>query len=137
MERKKGAKSHLAGHFWRTPLFLSGFVLLSQAFPLPSPVRDAATGAWPHGYSLHLPVDYILFSPFCGIAVRLSLLSFHQAVVFLVYLLIGLLVGLGLARGGMFCLVFLVYLVWVILIPHPMARLVAHEPDTILIDFHS
>src|SRR5205814_2258514 len=122
---------------WRLPLFLSGLVLMSQAFPLPSPVRDAATGAWVSGFSLHLPSLYVLFAPFCGVAVRLSLLSYHQTFVFLIYLIAALLFGLGLRRGGLGLLFFVLFLVWVILIPHPMARLVAQDPDTLLIDFHS
>jgi hypothetical protein len=122
---------------WRLPMFLSGLVLMSQAFPLPSPVRDAATGAWASGFTLHLPKLYILFAPFCGVAVRLSLLSYHQTFVFLFYLVTGLLFGLGWRRGGLGLLFFLLFLVWVILIPHPMARLVAQDPDVLLIDFHS
>src|SRR2546421_4995830 len=113
---------------WRSPLLFSGVVLLSQAFPLPSPVRDAATGQWVSGYSLHLPRLYILFAPFCGIADRLTLLSYHQAVVFLVYLVIGTFLWLGIKRGSLALTAFLVFLAWVILVPHPMAQLLAADP---------
>jgi len=110
---------------------------MSQAFALPSPVRDAATGAWAQGFSLQLPSLYVLFAPFCGVAVRLSLLSYHQAIVFLIYLTMILLFGLGLRRAGFGLLLFMFFLVWVSLIPHPMSYLVAQDPDVLLIDFHS
>jgi hypothetical protein len=122
---------------WRWPLGSSVFVLLSQAFRLPSPVRDAASGAWPAGFSLHLPPLYWLFAPFCGPADRITLLSYHQAVVFLVYAVAAILVFLGLRKGALGVLLLIVFLSWTVLIPHPQARLVAVDPDILLIDFHS
>src|SRR5258708_3393425 len=122
---------------WRWPLFLSGLILLSQGFPLPSPVRDASTGNWVSGFTLHLPRLYILFAPFCGIADRLTLLSYHQAIVFLVYLVAGSFIFLRVRQAGALLGTFIVYLAWVILIPHPQARLAAKDSDTLLIDFHS
>ena len=121
----------------RIPLLLSGLVLLSQAFPLASPVRDAATGVWASSFTLHLPRLYILLAPFCGMADRLTLLSYHQAIVFLAYLAVAMYLTLGLRRGSLALLVSLAYLAWVILIPHPQARLVAEDPNVVLIDFHS
>src|SRR5262249_26089212 len=97
----------------RSPLFLCGVVLLSQTFPLPSPVRDAATGAWPAGFSLNLPPLYMVFAPFCGVADRLSLLSYHQILIFMAYLILALILGLGPRRASVMLLGFLAFLVWV------------------------
>jgi len=122
---------------WRWPLLLSGFILISQAFPLPSPVRDTATGAWVNGYSLQLPPMYLVFAPFCGLADRLTLLSYHQIVVFMGFLICGLFFIAGVRRGAACLLPFIGFIAWTILVPHPMVRLVASDPDILLIDFHS
>jgi len=122
---------------WRLPLFLSGLFLLSQACPLPSPVRNAATGLWAQGFSLHLPPLYVLFAPFCGIADRLTLLSYHQAIVSIVGAVLAAFLILGIRKGAAATLLFVLFLAWVILVPHPMARLTAADSDVLLIDFHS
>ncbi len=123
--------------FWRLPLFISGLVLMSQAFPLPSPVRDAATGSWVSGFSLRGPFLYNVFAPFCGIADRLTLLSYHQLIVFLVYLAVAALLGLGFRKGSAALVLFLLFAAWVVLAPRPTGRLEARDPDVLIIDFHS
>src|SRR5438552_17695418 len=95
---------------WRKPLFLSGFILLSQGFLLPSPILDAATGDWASGFSFQLPRLYVFFAPFCGIADRLTLLSYHQALVFLILLAVGAIFFLGWRRGGTALLLFVAFL---------------------------
>ena len=80
---------------------------------------------------------YVLFAPFCGISDRLTLLSFHQARFALAYIFIGFFLLLGWRRGLKASGCFILFLVWVVLIEHPMARLVPTDPDTLLIDFHS
>jgi hypothetical protein len=122
---------------FRLPLFLSGLVLLSQAFPLLSPVRDAATGAWVPGFTLHYSTLYNVLAPFCGVADRLSLLSYHQTFVFLAYFVIGTLLFCGWRRGSIFIAAFILFLAWVILAARPTARLDAQDPNVLLIDFHS
>ncbi len=122
---------------WRTPLFLSGLLLLSQGFPLLAPVGDAATGSWVKGYSLHYSVLYDLFAPFCGIADRLSILSYHQALVFVTYVVAGSFLLCGWRRGTILIAGFIIFLAWVVLSPRPTARLVAGDPDILLVDFHS
>src|SRR5262249_22450630 len=57
--------------------------------------------------------------------------------IFMAYLILALILGLGPRRASVMLLGFLAFLVWVVLIPHPMARLVARDPYTLLIDFHS
>jgi len=121
---------------WRLPLFLSGLVLLSQAFPLPSPVRDAATLAWAGGFHLIFPVWHILFTPFCSVADHLTVLSAHQDYVLVAYVFIGCLFA-GWKRGSLYFLLFAAFIAWGVLVPRPMGRLVAQDPGTLLIDFHS
>src|SRR5258708_8623595 len=122
---------------WGWRLFLSGLLLLSQGFPLPSPVRDASTGNWVSGFTLHLPRLYILFAPFCGIADRLTLLSYHQAIVFLVYLVAGSFIFLRVRQAGALLGTFIVSLPSLILIPHPQPPLPPNDSHPPLIDFHS
>jgi len=122
---------------WRLPVFLSGLILLSQAFPLMSPVRNAATGEWVSGFSLQLPTAYLIFAPFCGIATRITLLSFHQALVFLTYLFLTFLWFTKPLKIALAWAVFIVFFVWIAAVPHPAARLVAADKDVILVDFHS
>jgi hypothetical protein len=121
---------------WRLPLLLSGLVLLSQAFPIPSPVRDAATLSWVYGYHLSFPFWHLVFTPFCGIADLLTVLSLRQADVLITYVVIGCLLA-GKKRGPVFFLLVLVFIAWGALVARPMGRLVGNNPNVLLIDFHS
>src|SRR3954463_10336789 len=104
---------------WRIPLTLSFLILLSQAFSLPSPVRNAATSAWVSGYQLAFPKLYLLFAPFCGVADRLTLLSFHQTLIAVGMILVVVLIALG-WRGGLIALGgFMLFVAWGALIPRP------------------
>ncbi len=122
---------------WRFPLFVSGLVLLSQAFPLPSPVRDAATLQWVDGFTLKYPLWHLVFTPFCGLADALTVLSYHQAIVtavgvFALFFLLG-----GLRQGLKLSVLFLGFAAWAAAVPRPMGKLVAADATVLLIDFHS
>ncbi len=124
----------------RLAVFLSGLVLVSQAFPLPSPVWDIAAGAWAEGFRMDYGVGYILLAPFCGLADALTLLGLRSSFVFLalITLGIGLCFWLGGAKTGVVSsAILVVFLAWGVLGPRPMARLVASNPDILIIDFHS
>jgi hypothetical protein len=118
-------------------VFFSGLVLAGQGYRLPSPVIDVATRDWASGYTLQLPHLYEFFAPFCGVADRFTILSYHQAIVALLYCLTALLLFFGLRKGTAAIGLFLLFLGWTILIPHSKARLVADDPNILLIDFHS
>lgn len=122
--------------FWRWPLALSVFVLLSQAVTLPAPVRNAATEQWASGFFLTLPPLYVLFAPFCGLADRLVMLSYHQLVVLLGYVIVGSLFFFR-KRAYIPFLFFILFLAWTALAKRPAARLVAKDSEVLLIDFHS
>jgi len=122
---------------WRLPLFVSGIFLMSQAYPLPSPVRDAATFAWTSGFHLHLPFWHIVFTPFCSVADYLTALSVHQTKFFCAYLIVLFFLMFKPRRALLAVALFIVYVAWGALIPRPMGRLTADDPDILLIDFHS
>jgi hypothetical protein len=122
---------------WRIPLFISGIFLLSQAFSLPSPVRDAATLHWASGYKLQLPLGHILFTPFFSIADYLTVLSVKQMELFVGYLFASFLLLWPWRRALLAIFLFMVFVAWGALVPRLMAKLVPKDPDTLVIDFHS
>jgi len=122
---------------WRFPLLLSGLFLMSQGNSLPSPVRDAAFLSWVPGFHMQFPVWHLIFTPFCSTADYLTLLSLKQAELFCAYLFILLFVLLAMRRALIGIGLFMVYVAWAILVPRPMGRLMAQDPDILLIDFHS
>lgn len=122
---------------WRVPLFLSGIVLFSQAFRLPSPVRDACTGSWVHGFSMAYPLWQVVFTPFCGLADTLTMLSVKQAELLILYVLFAISFISGRWRRAGVLLLWVSFLAWAVLVPRPMGRLVSDNPDILLIDFHS
>jgi len=122
---------------WRRPLCLSGFILFLQAFPIPSSVREAATVQWVSGFTMHYPLWHVVWTPFCGIADVLTVLSYHQVIVFGVWAIV-LLLAIGGFRRFLPCFfLLLLFLAWGGLVPRPMGRLVAKDSDILLIDFHS
>ncbi len=122
---------------WSLPLLVTGCLLLLHAYPLPSVVRDAATGAWLPEYHLVFPRLHILFSPFCGVADLLTVFSLRQLILTGIYLMLAFWMFLRPRKALLVTLCFLVFLAWGSLVPRPMARLVASDPDVLLIDFHS
>src|SRR5262249_52872498 len=120
----------------RLPLFLSGLALLSQVYPLPSPVRDAATGLWANGFTMDYPLWHLIFTPFCSLADFLTTLSEREAFVLIAYVVLACIVA-GKKRGSAVFLFFLGFVAWGALLPRPMGKLVAHDPNVLLMDFHS
>ena len=110
---------------------------MSQGNSLPSPVRDAAFLSWVPGFHMQFPVWHLIFTPFCSTADYLTLLSLKQAELFCAYLFILLFVLLAMRRALIGIGLFMVYVAWAILVPRPMGRLMAQDPDILLIDFHS
>lgn len=131
--------SHAAGPMsprGRVPLLLSGAVLLFQIAPIPSAVRDAATGAWLSGFHFEHPVARLIFTPFCSVADYLTVFSAHQGLVLAGWATF-LLIGLGWKRAVIAASIVIVYLAWGLAVPRPMARLVPDDPEMLLLDFHS
>src|SRR5580698_5010564 len=93
---------------WRFPLLLSGLALLSQAFPLPSPVRDASTLMWAQGFHLLFLFWHVFFTPFCGLADLLTVQSLRQADVLIAYAVLGCIFA-GKKRGPLLFFFFLVF----------------------------
>ncbi len=121
----------------RTPLLLSGCILLLQAFPFPGAVRDAATLAWTPSFHLQYPLWHVIFTPFCSVADFLTILSLKQMI-----LAVAILTGVPFLvagwRRGLISFAFLLgFVAWGALVPRPMAHLVAQDPDVLLIDLHS
>ncbi len=121
----------------RLALLWTGLILLSQAFPLPSSVQNAATDAWEMGYRFDFPLAYILSAPFSMVADACTLLGAQGSFALLGWLVVFSLLVLGIKRGIIFILLFTGFAAWGALAPRPMARLVAENPDVLLIDFHS
>lgn len=125
------------GYRTRRTLVLSGVFLLSQAFRLPSPVRDAATLEWAPSFHLELPKLHLLFTPFCSVADYLTLLSAQQAYVMLAWVFVLVYALWGWKKGTILFLFFVGFTAWGALVPRPMGRLVAENSETLLVDFHS
>ena len=122
---------------WRWPLFWSGLILLSQAFPLAAPVRDAATLLPLPQFHLHFPFWHLVFTPFCSVADALTVLGAQEEKVLIVTVFIlGFLLA-GFRRGILSFLLFTAFVAWGVLVPRPMGRLIASDPNVLLIDFHS
>jgi hypothetical protein len=118
-------------------MFLSGLVLMSQAFPLPSAVRDAATLLPLPQFHLHYPFWHLVFTPFCSVADALTVLGFREEKVLLVWFLCLCFLSGKVRRGFLMVFLCVVFLVWGGLIARPMGRLIASDPNVLLIDFHS
>ncbi len=121
--------------------------MLAKAFPL-APLRDALTGQAPAGFELEPSFWHLATTPFSSFADSILCNGVRQDIVLFAYLLAGfwiyrLAFGLKIptARAlkqyaGYLLLVFL-YLGWAVLGPRPAARLVAKDPNALLLDFHS
>lgn len=116
---------------------LSAFVLLSQAFTFPSPVRDVATNAFAPGYTLQYPLLYILFAPFFMLAESMTLIGAWGSYALIAYIVVLAILTRSWKWGPLLFLSFSLLVAWGALVPKPTARLVASNPDTILVDFHS
>lgn len=122
----------------RISFVLIAFSFLPIVCPSSSPVVDAVTGQPAAGFHWRFPWTYLLFAPFCSAADWLTVLSMKEMMVFLGH---GIITCLWFPRRkrmkGAAILLFLIFLGWSALAPRPMARLVAGDPNCLLIDFHS
>jgi hypothetical protein len=121
----------------RSALFLSSLFLLAQAFTIPSPVRDAATSEFATGFQFQYSLGYSLFAPFCTIADVLTVLSAYQLIVFVVTSLVLGFAFLSWRKALALFLFFFLFVAWGTLAQRPVARLVAQDPDVLLLNFHS
>ncbi len=131
---KNGERSTCAGLMtsrrWRLPLLLSGFILFLQAFPIASPVRDAATLQWASEvFSMHYPLWHVVWTPFCGVADALTVLSYHQGIATAVWTIAFLLVSRRRAKILPHFILLLLFIAWGALIPRPMGRLGGLRPE--------
>ncbi len=117
-------------------MFLTGLILIGLGFPMPSPVRDAATLAWAPAFRLHYPFWHIVFSPFMGLADLVTNFSMKEDFVLVAYAFILSLVCLR-RKAWLGAAGFIAFIAWGALVPRPMGRLVTRDPDVLLIDFHS
>lgn len=121
---------------WRFVLLWLGVLLLGQAFALPSPVRDAVTESWAAGFQLIPSRWHLVFTPFTSLADQLTALSLRELYALQAWVIVGLIL-LFRWRFWLALLGWLGFVAWAALAPRPMARLVAADPDTAIIDFHS
>src|ERR1017187_7980056 len=113
---------------WRTLLGLSCLFSLGAFYPYSSPVRDAVTEQFAKGYHWHFPWTYVLLAPFCSMADYLTVLSMKEMLVFLGYGVIACVwIPERKRMKGAALLLSVVFLGWVVLVPRPMARLVADD----------
>src|SRR6185437_1814761 len=121
----------------RFPLLLSGLLLCGYAHHVPAPVWNAATLEWAAHYHLSFPVWHLVFTPFCSVADFLTTLSAQQAKCLVAWFIVGAFFFFGWKRGALAILGFIAFVAWGALVPRPMGRLIANDPDILLIDFHS
>ena len=128
------------------PAIASALLIVGAALPEPS-VRDAVTGAAAEGVHVALPATYLLLAPFCAVADWMAELPLHRHYELMVCLLAAVALWPTPRRRGslrdLACRVVrgivavpLVYAA-AVLIPRPIPRLVARDPDVIVVDFHS
>ena len=122
----------------RRPLLLAGFILLFQAFPLPSPVRDAATLLPAPGYRLVPEALHLVFTPFTTSSDFLQSLSLREHLVFWVFFGgVAVFLCRGWRKRVFLGVAFLAFVLWATLLPQPAARLVPPDPEILLVEFHS
>jgi hypothetical protein len=124
----------------RRILIAASVVLVAGALARVAPVHDAVTGAALPDARLVLPAAYVALAPLCELADTVAALPLHAH-----YALMASVLGGGLAWPGgrawwralrALGAVVALYLV-VVLMPRPVARLVVHDPDAVVVDFHS
>ena len=132
---------------------LSITLVLGQILGYPSGLRDLVTGRFDPAVQLVYPSVYALFAPFFQAADHVSILGVRQhaalwAAAAAGWIAFRVLVVLGtpwrlrvlLRESGLFlaaCGVLALFLAVTILVPRPMARLRARDPDVIVVNFHS
>lgn len=127
-------------------------VLVTMLLPQ-VPLRDAATHADAVGVRLELSRNFVLLAPFCAMLDMQALLTIPQHIAFMVTLLLGFIGwrAMSFARGttwpvwyrecgGLIATVLIVPFVVLlinVLVPRPMARLVADDPEIVVVDVHA
>lgn len=130
-------------------ILVSLAVILSGAFAV-SPIRDAATLEDVSGVTLVRPIGYVVLAPLSAVLDMLTLLSRDQHIAFLAGCLVlfaawqacrGWRRALGWRKHLVACLAFLLAIVAcaaaTLLLPRPMAALVAEDDSIVRVDFHS
>jgi hypothetical protein len=130
-------------------ILVSLAVILSSAFAV-SPIRDAATLQGVSGVTLVRPIGYVVLAPLSGVLDMLTLLSRDQHVAFASGCLVlfaawrayrGWRRALGWREHLVACLAFLLAVVAcaaaTLLLPRPMAALLAEDDNVVRVDFHS
>jgi len=118
-------------------LLCGGILLFFQTGMLTSPVRDAATETAVSRFHMDAPSSHLVLAPFTTLADYLTLLSVREQIALQITVLLVLFLAFGWRRGSLLSIVWVLFLAWGALVVRPQARLVASDPETLLIDFHS
>jgi len=116
-----------------------------------APLRDAVDGATPTGAELVLSPLYVVISPLSRTLDTIGLLSTGQhialgATVIGLSMLLGAVLSSGpftrrmirvIASGGIAIVVLAILYACAVALPRPMAALAIHDPNIVLVDFHS
>ena len=135
---------------WRLPVILTACVVVAQAFAL-DPLVDVVTWTAPPSARLSYPVLHVVFAPLTLLADWLNGGSRRDLIGFGVWALLGYaLARLAVHRappgrralreaayGAGFVLALAAFVAWGYWLPRPIPRLVAADPDVLVLDIHS
>jgi len=138
---------------WRLPLLLTACVVLGQLLHLP-PLTDALGGPTPTDVRLLYPLGHVLLAPFTLLADWLNGSPARELKGFAIWAVVGYAFARAArrrrgARGGLraglregaaaalFLLGLALFVAWGALLPRPIPRLVATDPDALIFDLHS
>lgn len=122
---------------WGVPLFLTVVLTLAHLISFPTSLQEVATLSSVDNFDLNFPLIYLVFEPFFGLADALTLGVLWPTLISILWFVVLLAFVKGWGRrialfGGV-----LLFTLWVILIPRPMAWITASDPDSLIVDFHS
>jgi len=133
---------------WRLPLLLSACVVVGQIFSL-NPLIDVVTGLPPGTARLTYPASHVLLAPLTLLADWLNGGSRRDLIGFAAWILVAyVLVRLAVRRpagraarealyAGAFLLALGAFVGWGYWLQRPIPRLVATDPDAMVLDVHS
>jgi hypothetical protein len=135
---------------WRVPLFLSACVVLAQLFPL-DPIVDVVAWAPPATARLAYPFCHVVLAPLTLLADWLNGGSVRDLTGFAVWTVAGYALIRVFARpapgtrraareslyAAVFVLALAGFVAWGYWAPRPIPRLVARDPDALVLDPHS
>ncbi len=137
---------------WRVPLFLSACVVAAQLFPL-SPIVDVVARTAPASARLAYPAFHVVFAPFTLVADWLNGGSVRDLTGFAAWICVGFVLCRLFARparnagarravvetrlAAAFVLAVAAFVGWGYWLPRPIPRLVARDPDALVLDIHS